>query len=146
MKNISIYRPTSIDEAIQILSQHGTEAGVYAGGTDLLIRLKNRLKQAPSYLVGHQAYRWPALHQGRRAGRRADRRGDENRRGGQLRFVEEEISNVRAGRQYDLVSGAAQRFDHRRRPVARGLVPVSAWRVFLLAERRIPLLRGYRRQ
>jgi len=51
MKNISIYRPTSVDEAIQILSRHGTEAGVYAGGTDLLIRLKNRLKQAPTYLV-----------------------------------------------------------------------------------------------
>jgi len=51
MKNISIYRPTTIDEAIQILSHHGTEAGVYAGGTDLLIRLKNRLKQAPAYLV-----------------------------------------------------------------------------------------------
>ena len=51
MKKISIYRPTSIDEAIQILSRHGTEAGVYAGGTDLLIRLKSRLKQAPSYLV-----------------------------------------------------------------------------------------------
>src|SRR5712691_12294207 len=51
MKNISIYRPTTVDEAIQILSKHGTEAGVYAGGTDLLIRLKNRLKQAPSYLV-----------------------------------------------------------------------------------------------
>ena len=30
---------------------HGTEAGVYAGGTDLLIRLKNRLQQAPTYLV-----------------------------------------------------------------------------------------------
>jgi xanthine dehydrogenase YagS FAD-binding subunit len=51
MKNVSIYRPTSVDEAIEILSRHGTEAGVYAGGTDLLIRLKNRLKQAPSYLV-----------------------------------------------------------------------------------------------
>jgi xanthine dehydrogenase YagS FAD-binding subunit len=51
MKNISIYQPTTIDEAIQILSQHGTEAGVYAGGTDLLIRLKNRLEQAPTYLV-----------------------------------------------------------------------------------------------
>jgi xanthine dehydrogenase YagS FAD-binding subunit len=51
MKQISIYRPTTVDEAIQILSSHGTEAGVYAGGTDLLIRLKNRLKQAPSYLV-----------------------------------------------------------------------------------------------
>jgi len=51
MKKISIYRPTTVDEAIQILSQHGTEAGVYAGGTDLLIRLKNRLQQAPTYLV-----------------------------------------------------------------------------------------------
>ena len=51
MKKISIYRPTTVDEAIQILSQHGSEAGVYAGGTDLLIRLKNRLEQAPSYLV-----------------------------------------------------------------------------------------------
>jgi xanthine dehydrogenase YagS FAD-binding subunit len=51
MKNISIYRPSTVDEAIRILSVHGTEAGVYAGGTDLLIRLKNRLKQAPTHLV-----------------------------------------------------------------------------------------------
>ena len=51
MKNVSIYRPTTIDEAIQILSRHGSDAGVYAGGTDLLIRLKNRLEQAPTYLV-----------------------------------------------------------------------------------------------
>ncbi|HEY7334178.1 MAG TPA: FAD binding domain-containing protein [Bryobacteraceae bacterium] len=51
MKNISIYRPTSVDEAIQILSAHGAKAGVYAGGTDLLIRLKNRLAQAPIHLV-----------------------------------------------------------------------------------------------
>lgn len=51
MKKVSIYRPTSIDEAIQMLSKHGVEAGVYAGGTDLLIRLKNRLQQAPAYLV-----------------------------------------------------------------------------------------------
>ena len=51
MKKVSIYRPTCVDEAIQILSHHGTEAGVYAGGTDLLIRLKNRLQQAPTYLV-----------------------------------------------------------------------------------------------
>ena len=51
MKKVSIYRPSTTDEAIRILSQHGTEAAVYAGGTDLLVRLKNRLKQAPSYLV-----------------------------------------------------------------------------------------------
>lgn len=51
MKPISIYRPSTVDEAIQMLSAHGAEAGVYAGGTDLLIRLKNRLTQAPTYLV-----------------------------------------------------------------------------------------------
>ncbi|HEX4133739.1 MAG TPA: FAD binding domain-containing protein [Bryobacteraceae bacterium] len=51
MKKVSIYRPTSVDEAIQMLSAHGAEAGVYAGGTDLLVRLKNRLTQAPTYLV-----------------------------------------------------------------------------------------------
>ena len=51
MKKIAIHRPTSLDEAIQILSAHGAEAGVYAGGTDLLVRLKNRLKQAPTQLV-----------------------------------------------------------------------------------------------
>jgi xanthine dehydrogenase YagS FAD-binding subunit len=51
MRKISIYRPASIEEAIQILSLHGTESGVYAGGTDLLIRLKNRLKTVPTYLV-----------------------------------------------------------------------------------------------
>jgi len=51
MKKISIYKPTTVNEAMQILNQHGTQASVYAGGTDLLIRLKNRLEQAPSYLV-----------------------------------------------------------------------------------------------
>ena len=51
MKKISIYRPTSVDDAMDILTRHGTEAAVYAGGTDLLVRLKNRLKQAPTCLV-----------------------------------------------------------------------------------------------
>ncbi len=51
MKKVSIYRPTSVNEAMQILTEHGPSAAVYAGGTDLLIRLKNRLEQAPSYLV-----------------------------------------------------------------------------------------------
>ena len=51
MKKVSVYRPTTIEEASRILSNHGTEAAVYAGGTDLLVRLKNRLTQAPAYLV-----------------------------------------------------------------------------------------------
>ena len=51
MKQISIYRPKTVDEAVQILSAQGPKASVYAGGTDLLIRLKNRLQQAPTHLV-----------------------------------------------------------------------------------------------
>jgi xanthine dehydrogenase YagS FAD-binding subunit len=51
MKPVSVYRPTTIEEAAAILSRHGHEAAVYAGGTDLLVRLKNGLYQAPSYLV-----------------------------------------------------------------------------------------------
>jgi xanthine dehydrogenase YagS FAD-binding subunit len=51
MKKIAVYRPTTIEEASGILSRHGNEAAVYAGGTDLLIRLKNGLSQAPTYLV-----------------------------------------------------------------------------------------------
>jgi xanthine dehydrogenase YagS FAD-binding subunit len=51
MKKISVYRPATIEQAMEVLSLHGNEGAVYAGGTDLLIRLKNRLAQAPSYLV-----------------------------------------------------------------------------------------------
>ena len=51
MKKVSVYRPTTIEEASRILTSHGNEAAVYAGGTDLLVRLKNRLTQAPAYLV-----------------------------------------------------------------------------------------------
>ena len=51
MKKVSVYRPTTIEEASAILTRHGGEAAVYAGGTDVLIRLKNGLTKAPSYLV-----------------------------------------------------------------------------------------------
>ena len=51
MKQVSVYRPTTIEEATALLTRHGHEAAVYAGGTDVLIRLKNGLTQAPRYLV-----------------------------------------------------------------------------------------------
>jgi xanthine dehydrogenase YagS FAD-binding subunit len=51
MKPVTLYKPASLAEATQILVHHGPEAAVYAGGTDLLIRLKNRLNAAPKYLV-----------------------------------------------------------------------------------------------
>ena len=51
MKKVSIYRPTTIEEAQAILTRHAGEAAVYAGGTDVLIRLKNGLVKAPKFLV-----------------------------------------------------------------------------------------------
>ncbi len=51
MKPVGIYTPSSLDEAIEILSEHGKDAAVYAGGTDLLVRLKNRIDSSPKYLV-----------------------------------------------------------------------------------------------
>jgi xanthine dehydrogenase YagS FAD-binding subunit len=51
MKPVTLYKPASVQEATKILAYHGPEAAVYAGGTDLLIRLKNRLNAAPKYLV-----------------------------------------------------------------------------------------------
>lgn len=51
MKPVTLYKPSSVAEATQILAHHGPEAAVYAGGTDLLVRLKNRLAAAPKYLV-----------------------------------------------------------------------------------------------
>jgi aerobic carbon-monoxide dehydrogenase medium subunit len=48
--NIEIVEPRSIDEAVGALSQHGDDAKVIAGGTALVLMLKNRLI-SPEYLV-----------------------------------------------------------------------------------------------
>ncbi|HBT46290.1 MAG TPA: molybdopterin dehydrogenase [Peptococcaceae bacterium] len=44
------YRPRTIDEALEILAAHNGEARIIAGGTDLVLDLKNKSKQA-RYLV-----------------------------------------------------------------------------------------------
>ena len=51
MKPFSMYRPSNLEDAVQILSRHGKEAAVFAGGTDLLIRMKNRQTVVPRYFV-----------------------------------------------------------------------------------------------
>ncbi len=51
MKSISIYRPGNVAEAVEALAAGGKRAAVYAGGSDILVRLKNRLLTAPDSLV-----------------------------------------------------------------------------------------------
>ncbi|MFI5265907.1 MAG: FAD binding domain-containing protein [Chloroflexota bacterium] len=54
MTNIEILEPRSVAEAVSALGQHGDDAKVIAGGTALVLMLKNRLI-SPEYLVslGH---------------------------------------------------------------------------------------------
>ena len=126
--------------------RHGTESGVYAGGTDLLIRLKNRLKQAPTYLVDIKK-----INDLRYI--KEDAQG--NVQIGALtklaemadsRHHQEEVSDAGEGRRQDLVAGTAKRLDGRRRHAAGSLVPVPARRLLLLSQRRLHLLRSDRRQ
>jgi xanthine dehydrogenase iron-sulfur cluster and FAD-binding subunit A len=44
------YSPTSLDETLRLLGKHGREARLIAGGTDLLVELRNGIRQAPTLI------------------------------------------------------------------------------------------------
>lgn len=41
------YLPTSVDETLRILAEHGSEARIIAGGTDLLVELQHGIRSTP---------------------------------------------------------------------------------------------------
>ena len=51
MIDFEYHHPTSLDEVFGLLDQHGDDARVMAGGTALVIQMKQRLTQ-PSHVVG----------------------------------------------------------------------------------------------
>lgn len=51
MKQFSLYKPKTVEEALAALSSGGKGISAYAGGTDMLVRLKNRLYTSPDSLV-----------------------------------------------------------------------------------------------
>lgn len=50
MRSFEYFRPTSLDEAVKLLAQHGRKARVLAGGQSLLNMMKLRIA-SPEYLV-----------------------------------------------------------------------------------------------
>ncbi|MBV8086824.1 MAG: FAD binding domain-containing protein, partial [Chloroflexi bacterium] len=50
MTNIDILEPRTVDEAVNALAEHADDAKVIAGGTALVLMLKNRLV-SPEYLI-----------------------------------------------------------------------------------------------
>ncbi len=44
------YSPTSLNEALRLLAEHGPEARLIAGGTDLLVEMRNGIRQAPTLI------------------------------------------------------------------------------------------------
>jgi len=50
MKNFSYLMPETIDEAISLLESHGEKAGYIAGGTDVMVKIKEG-NLSPDYLV-----------------------------------------------------------------------------------------------
>jgi len=50
MRRFEYYEPTSLDEAVQLLGQHNGEAQILAGGTDLLVELKEQIRW-PKHVV-----------------------------------------------------------------------------------------------
>ena len=50
MPNITLLQPSSLPDALSLLAEHGDEARIVAGGTALVLMIKNRLI-APSVLL-----------------------------------------------------------------------------------------------
>jgi xanthine dehydrogenase iron-sulfur cluster and FAD-binding subunit A len=44
------YSPVSLDETLRLLAEHGPEARLIAGGTDLLVEMRNGIRQAPTLI------------------------------------------------------------------------------------------------
>ena len=54
MKKFSYHRPKNLDQGITLLERHGETAVLLAGGTDLLVELKNRVK-VPRHVIDLKA-------------------------------------------------------------------------------------------
>ena len=52
MQDIKYVKPTSVDEAIQVLQKGGARARAFAGGTDLIVQARER-KRDVNLFVDH---------------------------------------------------------------------------------------------
>ena len=75
MHTFAYARPTSLADAIALLAEHGPDARILAGGTDLVIRLRDRTL-TPATVVDVKAIPElaPSIVQGDRSVRSEERR------------------------------------------------------------------------
>lgn len=50
MRQFEYFEPKTVSEAVSLLGQHNGQASIFAGGTDLLVEIKERLK-TPDYVI-----------------------------------------------------------------------------------------------
>lgn len=54
MRTISYAAPTSIDEALALLAEHGADARMFAGGTDLIVQVREDLRDVSVFVDAKQ--------------------------------------------------------------------------------------------
>ena len=61
MRRFEYHEPASLDEASALLVRHGADASLLAGGTDLLVEIKEHLRW-PQHVVDRKSTRLNSSH------------------------------------------------------------------------------------
>ena len=69
MQDIKYVKPTSVDEAVQLLQKGGSKARAFAGGTDLIVQARERKRDVNLFvdIKAHHGNDGAELRRGRRA-------------------------------------------------------------------------------
>ena len=141
MPAFELFQPATIEDALGLLDQYGSNAWVMAGGLDSFDWLKDRIKR-PSVVVDlsqvKELVRHPAAQR-----RPRDRRDDHADRSGAQSDRQGEVQHSVEGRRSGGLAADPQPGNHRRQRVAGRALLVLPQRLEVLSRGREHLLRRY---